>query len=152
MTPLSKRLLVALVISGALNLLCAGAFVGGWIHRSRARAAHAGFELGRGMREPGSRAERRHGAGPFGGILAGHREQMLERRHAAADARKAVVASLEHEPFDPAALDQALSSLRAETTKTQTFVHQTLEQAARDGDGDVRKKLAHGFERLPPSL
>ncbi len=152
MTPLSRRLIIALAISGALNLLCAGIFVGGWIHRSRARAARAGFELGRGQREAMQRGERRRGPGPFGGLLAGHRDQMLERRRAASDARRAVVASLEHEPFDPAALDQALGALRAETAKTQELVHQTLEQAARDGDAEARKKLAHGFERLGPSL
>ena len=150
MTPLSKRLIIALAISGALNLLCAGIFVGGWIHRSRARAARAGFELGRGQRDAERRAEHRRGPGPFGGILASHREQMLERRRATADARKAVAASLEREPFDPAALDQALGALRAETAKTQEFVHQTLEQAARNGDADARKKLARGFERLAP--
>lgn len=151
MTPLSKRLIVALVISGALNLLCAGIFVGGFIHRSRARAARAGFDVGRGQRQGAERAERRRGPGPFGGILAGHREQMLEHRRTTAEARKAVIASLEQEPFDPAALDRALVGLRAETAKTQEFVHQTLEQAARDGDVEARQKLAHGFERAQPA-
>ncbi|HTQ05560.1 MAG TPA: hypothetical protein VMI54_16975 [Polyangiaceae bacterium] len=148
MTPLSKRLLVALAISGALNLLCAGIFVGGFIHRSRARAARAAFELGRGARDANPRAGRR--PGPFGGLLASHHDQMLERRRATADARKAVVAGLEHEPFDPAALDRALVALRSETAKTQEFVHQTVEQAARDGDAAAREKLAHGFERPAP--
>jgi len=151
MTPLSRRLIVALALSGALNLLCAGIFVGGFIHRARARAAGARYEL-RGARELGQRAERRHGPGPFGGMLAGHREEMQERKRATAEARKAVVASLEHEPFDAALLDKALVGLRAETAKTQEFVHQTLEQAARDGDADARKKLARGFDRAQPSL
>jgi uncharacterized membrane protein len=152
MTPLSRRLIIALAISGALNLLCAGIFVGGFIHRSRARAAGQRYEPMRGARELGPRAERRHGPGPFGGVLAGHREEMLERRRATAEARKAVAASLEQEPFDAAALDKALVGLRAETAKTQEFVHQTLEQAARAGDAEARKKLARGFDRAPPSL
>jgi hypothetical protein len=36
--------------------------------------------------------------------------------------------------------------------KTQELVHQTVVQAARDGDADLRKKLARGFERLTPAM
>ncbi len=151
MTPLSRRLIIALAISGALNLLCAGIFVGGFIHRSRARAMNARDEATHGMRDGRQRAERRRGPGPFGGILAGHREELLEHRRATAEARKAVVTSLEQEPFDAATLDKALGGLRAETAKTQEFVHQTLERAARDGDAEARQKLARGFDRAQPS-
>lgn len=147
MTPLSRRLIIVLAISGALNLLCAGIFVGGFIHRWRARSTNLVHALG----DARPRAERRHGPGPFGGVLAGHHEEMKERRRATAEARKAVVASLEREPFDAAALDEALAGLRAETAKTQELVHQTLERAARDGDAEARRKLARGFDRREPS-
>jgi hypothetical protein len=158
MTPLAQRLLVALAISGALNLLCVGFFVGGAIHRSRARAERAHYQQE--MRAPrferreraleGAR-EARRGPGPFGGILAGHRDEMMARRRAVTDARKGVEDALEHEPFDPAALERALTTLRSETATTQELVHKTVVQAARDGDAETRRKLAQGFARLGPS-
>jgi uncharacterized membrane protein len=153
MTPLSKRLLIALAISGALNLLCAGLFIGTAIARSRARAARDWSHLPSGPRNRPERGPReaRRGPGPFGGILAGHHDEMVARRRAVADARRGVEAALGHEPFDPAALDQALAKLRAETATTQELVHKTLSAAARDGDAETRNKLAQGFARLGPS-
>jgi hypothetical protein len=147
MTPLSRHLIIALAISGALNFLCAGLFIGRAINRSRARAAYGRFE----QRPPRRGAEARRGPGPFGGALAGHRDEMVARRRAVADARKAVAAALEHEPFDGPALDQAFAKLRAETEATQELVHKTLAQAAHDGDADARKKIALGFARPGPA-
>lgn len=154
MTPLSKRLIIALAISGALNLLCVGLFVGSAIHHSRMRAARAHFE-------PGARAgrfERRGGEGaregrqkpPFGGILAAHRDELVQRRRAVVDARRAVERTLEQEPFDPAALDRSLATLRSETTTSQELVHKTLAEAARGGDAEMRRKIAQGFAKLGP--
>ena len=101
MTPFAKGLIIALAISGALNFLCAGLFIGGAIHRSRMRAERGGMP-------PAALSERREGRrrpGPFGGVLAGHRDEMVARRHAVVDARKAVQTALEQEPFEPAALE-----------------------------------------------
>ena len=163
MTPLSKRLIIALAISGALNLLCVGLFVGGAIRRHRMHDERAqggpGFRGPRGeggprlgRREGGPAGERagRRGDGPFGGVLAGHREEMMARHRATSDARRAVEQSLAHEPFDPAALEHSLRALRGETVTTQELLHKTLFEAARDGDAETRKKLAHGFERVGP--
>ncbi len=152
MTPLSKHLLLALAISGALNLLCAGLFVGSAIHRSRMRAERAQFEPGpRGGRFERRGGEGRRGAAPFGGILAAHRDELVQRRRAVVDARRAVERTLEQEPFDAAALDRSLTNLRNETTTSQELVHKTLAQAARDGDAQTRRKIAAGFAKLGPS-
>jgi len=167
MTPLSKRLIVALVISVAVNLLAGGIFVGSAIQRSRLRAerahATAGHERGHDRaREFGPRSERgdrtgergpreggrgvRRGA-PFGGLIAGHREEMMARQQAASSARTAVRDALTHEPFDRAALERALTSLRTETATTQQLLHQAIADAAQGGDSEARAKLARGFER-----
>jgi uncharacterized membrane protein len=155
MTPFSKRLLIALAISGALNLLCAGLFIGSAIHHSRMRAARAHFEPARGARferrGPEGAREGRRGGAPFGGILAAHRDELVQRRRAVVDARRAVEQALEQEPFDAAALERSLTNLRNETTQSQALVHQTLVQAARDGDAETRRKIAQGFAKLEPS-
>jgi len=155
MTPLSKRLLIALAISGALNLLCAGLLIGSAIHRSRMHAARAHFEPApRGARferrgADGMR-EGRRGAAPFGGILAAHRDELVERRRAVVEARRAVERALEQEPFDPAALERSLTNLRNETRTSQELVHKTLAQAAQGGDAETRRKIAQGFAKLGP--
>jgi len=166
MTPLSKRLIVALVISVAVNLLAGGIFVGSAIQRSRIRAERAHVMAGphgrghegeratspRGERGPreGGRGARRNG--PFGGLIAGHRGEMLARQEAAATARTAVRDALTHEPFDRAALERALTALRAETATTQELLHKAIADAAQSGDTEARAKLARGFERPTPPL
>jgi uncharacterized membrane protein len=168
MTPLSKRLIIALVISVAVNLLFAGLFAGAALHRSRMRAER-GHMLppphGMGPREGGPRGnerrprardepgsedepERREGRGPrrgpmFGGLLA---DEMRPRREEAMKARAAVHDALVHEPFDPAALDRSLTALRAETTTTQDILHKKLVELS-SKDAATRAKLAQGFER-----
>ena len=167
MTPLSKRLIVALVISVAVNLLAGGILVGLAIQRSRLHGERAhvtagprgrGHEAGReaapraerGPREGGRGARR---GGPFGGLIAGHRDEVAARQRAAAAARTAVRDSLTHEPFDRAALERALSDLRTETATTQTLLHKAIADAAEQGDAAARAKLARGFERpTPPPL
>lgn len=68
MTPLSKRLIIALVVSVAVNLLCAGLLVGAAIHRSRMRAEHGPMMGPRGMgpREGGPRGDDRRLKGERG--------------------------------------------------------------------------------------
>ena len=168
MTPLSKRLIIALVISVAVNLLIGGVFVGSAVHRRQMRAERGQFmplprgpgarfgaapggpgeERPRGM--PSGREgfrERRHG-GPFGGTLAGHTEEMQARRKAVAGARSAVHDALVHDPFDPAALEKSLGALRTETVTTQELLHKAIVEAAQKGDAETRTKLARGFDRM----
>jgi uncharacterized membrane protein len=76
---------------------------------------------------------------------------MTARRRAVAEARHAVEDSLAHEPFDPAAFESSLAALRTETRTTQELLHKALVDAARNGDAEARRKLAHGFQRLEPS-
>jgi len=160
MTPLAKKLIIALAVSGALNVLFAGLLVGGAIRRHRLRDAHAAFgpgaraprgeggpRLGRHGGPPGERGGRSER--PLAAVLAAHREEMLARRRAGADARQAVEQSLEHEPFDPTALEHSLASLRSETATTQELLHKLVLTAARDGDAEARRKLARGFGQLP---
>ena len=169
MTPLSKRLIVALVISVAVNLLAGGIFVGSAIQRSRLRAERAHVMAGphgrdhegeraasprgergeRGARE-GGRGARRNG--PFGGLIAGHRGEMVARQQAAATARSAVRTALTQEPFDRAALERSLTGLRTETATTQELLHKAIVDAAQSGDAEARAKLARGFERPTPPL
>lgn len=155
MTPLSKKLVIALAISGALNLLFLGLFAGSLLHRARVRADERALHGPRGEGGPrargraGAREGRRHG-GPFAGLFAAHHEEVVARRRAAMAARKAVEASLEREPFDPAALEQALAALRKETATTQERMHEVILDAARHGDAAMRKRLAQGFDRAVP--
>jgi uncharacterized membrane protein len=169
MTPLSKRLIVALVISVAVNLLVGGVLVGSAIQRSRLRADRAHAMAGPhgraydGPREAGPHGERgerkvREGGrgarrgGPFGGLFASHRDEMVARQEAVGIARGAVRDALTRVPFDPADLERALTGLRAETTTTQELLHRAILDAARSGDAETRTKLARGFERpmAPP--
>ena len=154
MTPLSKRLIIALVISVAVNLLFAGLVGGAALHRSR-MGAERGHMLppphGMGPREGGPRADERRlkaergpRRGPmFGGLLA---DEMRPRREEAMKARAAVHDALVHEPFDPAALDRSLTALRTETATTQDVLHKKLVELS-SKDAETRAKLAQGFER-----
>lgn len=168
MTPLSKRLIIALVVSVAVNLLLGGVFVGAAIQRHRMRAERAmmmpprGFGPHEGARDERSpRAERnrrdrregregrdvREGRGPrrgpmFGGLLA---DDLRPRREAMAKARSDVHDALVHEPFDPAALERALTTFGTETTATQDLLRKRIVELSKK-DAETRAKLALGFE------
>jgi hypothetical protein len=164
MTPLSKRLIIALAISGALNLLAIGLFVGGAIRRSRSHGGPDHME----HRERGPRSDRsggdearerkhddgppergwRRGERPGLGLMADHPEQVVARRRATSEARRAVREALEQEPFEAATLERSLGTLRGETAATQQLLHQSLLEAAKKGDAEKRRDLARGFERL----
>lgn len=167
MTPLSKRLIIALVVSVAVNLLLGGLFVGAAIQRHRMRAERAMMmppPRGFGPREAGPRdddrsprgerrfhdrreAREREGRGfrrgpLFGGLLA---DDLRPRRAVMAKARADVHEALVHEPFDPAALERSLAAFGTETTTTQDILHKRIVELAKK-DADTRAKLAHGFE------
>jgi len=173
MTPLSKRLIIALVVSGALNLLAFGLFIGGAIRRARTHDARARVEHRErperrdgardGKREDGPREERgergergdgardgkrRRGDRPLARLFADQPEVMVTRHRVTAAARKAVGDALEREPFDAAAREGALGTLRAETAATQALLHQRVLDEAKKGDAERRKALATGFERF----
>jgi hypothetical protein len=162
MTPLSKRLIIALAISGALNLLAIGLLIGGAIRRSRFHGGpdrmehHERAPRGDRLRNGGVRERedgppergRRRVERPGLGLMADNPEQLVARRRVTAEARRAVREALEHEPFDAAALERTLGALRSETVATQALLHQSLLDAASKGDAEKRRDLARRFERL----
>ena len=140
MTPLAKRLAIGLLISIALNLLCAGFLLGRGLHRGgRARKdAPSALEDARGLRHPALRR-----------VYEAQRGQVSGRRNAVRQARMRVSEALRADPFQAARLEQSLAELRSETTKTQQMLHGALVQAARDGTPETRHELSRGFERGP---
>lgn len=137
MTPLAKRLAIGLLISIALNLLCAGFLLGRGLHFGRGRKGPAqSLEDTRALRHPALRR-----------AYAAERGQVKGRRDAVRQARARVSEALRTEPFQPARLEQSLGELRSETTKTQELLHRALVKAARDGTPEARRELSQGFER-----
>ncbi len=147
MTPLSKRLVIALAISGALNLLAIGLFVGGSIKRSRHPDGRERVERRDGDRDRernrDRQGSRKRSLGP-----SSKEPELAARRMATADARKVVREALERKPFEPAALERALAALRTETAATQEVLHKGMLQAATKGDQKEREDIARGFGRL----
>lgn len=162
MTPLSKRLIIALVVSVAVNLLLGGVFVGAAIQRHRLRAERGMMmppPRGFGPREAGPRDDQRapraehmprdwrEGRGPrrgpmFDGLLA---DDLRPRREVIGKARAAVHDALVQEPFDSAALDRSLTAFGTETMTTQDILHKRIVELSKK-DAETRAKLARGFE------
>jgi uncharacterized membrane protein len=137
MTPLAKRLSIALAISIALNLLLAGILVGRALHRPPPPEREFPAMRGDGY---GRRA-------PLRGLFREHGAELGEKRRAIAEARRTARAALEAEPFDRAALDRALEGLRKETVASQEIMHRAIGDAAEKGSPEERKRLGHALER-----
>jgi uncharacterized membrane protein len=139
-TPLAKRLLIALCISFGLNLLAAGVVLGRAFDRGRGkgppnRGRDASAEP---MREkPHAKMQRG---------FARRGPEAMESRRAVRKAREEVRAVLEKEPFDPAAFEAALGRVRAETTRGQELVHRKLLENAKRGP-EERRQLGVIFGR-----
>jgi hypothetical protein len=136
MTPLAKKLTVALVISVALNLLVVG------------------FLVGRGLRGPGKHGDLHGLSGPEARFsrhpvlreaMDRHRADFAGRRDAVTQARKAVAEAAGREPFDRAALEQALVNLRKETGLSQEVMHRALVEACEKAKPEERRTLAAHF-------
>lgn len=137
MTPLAKRLSIALALSIALNLLLAGIWVGRALHRRPAPEREP----------PALRAERDGKRAPLRGLLREHGDELRDRRRSIGAARGAARATLEHEPFDRVALERSLESLRKETLASQEIMHRAIVAAAEKGSPEERRKLAHALDR-----
>jgi uncharacterized membrane protein len=144
MTPMTKRLAIALAVSLGLNLLLAGVFVGLRIQRMGHRAAPAPSFVASG-RHPERAAPRLRPDGPRH-AFRDLRPELKERRQKVSGARAAVRAALEKDPFDKASLEQALEALRKETTESQLLAHQALAKSAADSDLEARRRLASEFD------
>lgn len=131
----------AMLSSLALNLMLASALIAFAVradrHRSSPRDEDATFQRG-----------------PWQGVLRG--ELRDQRRHwqpeiaKARQARLAVAGALRAEPFDPVALDAALSALREADGRVQLRTQASLSELATRLDADQRARLARRIERTVP--
>ena len=137
MTPLAKRLSIALAISIAVNVLIAGIFVGRAFHRRPPPERDA----------PALRAERDGRRAPLRGLFREHDDELRDKRRAIGEARRTARAALEAEPFDRAALERALEALRKETGASQEILHKAIVEAASKGSPEERKKLGFALDR-----
>lgn len=140
MTPLAKRLAIAVAISLGLNLLLGGVLVGQALQRKRANFERGG-PTPSGMHE---RAPRRPGA--FQRSVGKDHPELGERRRVMATARQKVREALTREPFDKAALEQALAGLRKETEESQALAHVALVETAASTTPAVRSELGREFQ------
>lgn len=138
MTPLAKRLAIAVAISVALNMLLAGLWLGrSWHDRHHRFAPPASsFERRAARRHPELRRAFERKAPEF----AAHRK-------AAQASRVRVAESLKREPFERAGVDRALAELRAENARAQELMHAELAAQAERGSPEQRRELAKTFLR-----
>lgn len=143
MTPLAKRLAIAVAISLGLNLLLGGVLVGQALQRRahRVAALERGGPLGSGMHERGTR-----GPGAFQRTVGKRHPEFGERRKVIEAARQKVREALTREPFDKAALEAALSGLRKETEASQSLAHGALVETAASATPALRNELAREFQ------
>jgi uncharacterized membrane protein len=152
MTPFAKRLSIILAVSIALNLLFVGIAVGRRFHRHPPMPPPERGELaprpqGAPRESFGNRPEREGRRGEFRKLFREQSQALGGHRRTMGDARRAAREALEKEPFDRAALEKALETLRKETTASQEVMHKALADAAAKGSPDERRQLARGLER-----
>jgi uncharacterized membrane protein len=148
-TPIVRKLSIALAVSVALNLFGLGflAARGFGAHHRHDGPPHAGEEL-RARRMRGG-----HGFGPFATQLSeARREAMRSHRRAIADAQRAVAAALAAEPFDRAALEAALQALRAKQAAAGEAAHAALVELAVKLDTKGRRALAERGPGMGPGM
>jgi hypothetical protein len=165
MTPLAKRLTLALALSIGANLLLAGYALGyGW---RRALPAASGLTAagqpvgwaGRGMgrgRGMGMGRGQGLGLGPGGPALRAAVQlrsgELGTCRQDIQKARSAVQDALRREPLDRKVLEQALANLRAQSARAQEVAHQAVLQAAIGETPEQRSELADDFGRGPQGM
>jgi uncharacterized membrane protein len=139
-TPLAKRLLIALCVSLGLNLLAVGIVLGRSFDRGGPRGP------GR-VRDGGAPGRPAKADGMLHHALGKRGPEMLESRRSARRAREDARSVLEKEPFDAAAFEAALARVRSETTRGQELVHRRLSENAKRGTPEERRKLSQVFGR-----
>ena len=154
MTTPSKRLSIALAASIALNLFGAGFLVSRLLHHRHASMLAPMLapndEQDRGNPFMGPRGLLGSGAEPrllphVREVMRAHGEGLRQDRAARRERRRAVEDALRAEPFDGAALSQALGSLRQSTLAAQERMHTALVELAKKLPAEDRQKLArHG--------
>jgi uncharacterized membrane protein len=142
MTPLAKRLAIAVAISLGLNLLLGGVLVGQALQR---RTHRAGIDRG-GPTPSGMHQRGPHRPGAFQRTVGARHPEFGERRRMIGAAREKVREALTREPFDKAALEQALAQLRKETEASQAVAHQALVETATSASPGLRDELGRQFQ------
>lgn len=141
MTPLAKRLALAVALSLGLNLLLGGVLVGQALQRRTQPHADRGRPMPSGMHE-----RRPRGPSAFQREVGRRHPEFGERRRAIAEKRQNVRDALTSEPFDQAVLEQALAGLRKETEASQALVHRALVETATSATPAVRSELGREFQ------
>ncbi len=174
---MSRRLVIALTISGALNLFLLGFIVARGFDRQPSHVhdhpahgrAHPGMHHEGPKRRggPEARGERRarKGGGRMDGmrmmramrgmelddeaaaLLEARREVMREHRKTLRAARKAVREAMHAEPFDPAALEAAFATQRKAHGDSQAAAHETMTQLAAKLSAEQRAQLMKAGKR-----
>lgn len=160
MTPLAKRLAIALTLSVGVNLLLAGYVLGYGLHRPQTTIGTMGAGNGPGMgtghglgmgmgHAMGSCPGMGNGTGcrrPALRAALGLRENDIRAYREEIDkARDNVRVALEHEPLDRSALEQALATLRTQSGRGQELTHQAIVDAASRATLEQRRELANDF-------
>ena len=147
MTATVRKLVIALTVSVALNLFGAG-FAASRVLKHRQAVlgmrANAGERFGMQRMLPGAGLLDRKAKALF----EGHREQMRSHWQAISKAQQAVRSALSGEPFDRAALEQALGALRTRQTAAVEASHVALVEMAAKLDAPSRRALAERGEGL----
>lgn len=139
MTPLARKLSIALAVSVALNLFALGFLAARGFHGHH---GHAGPPNAR--EELHARGGRKaHGFGPYAAELSeARRTAMRSHRRGIAAAQRAVIQALAAEPFDRAALQAALQALRTQQAAAGEAAHEALVELAAKLDATGRRALA----------
>lgn len=141
---LKRWLVIALVISAALNLFALG-FVAARSMRPHDHGRHGPFMGPRGMMREGVGPEARPLVDK---VMAHHGEALRAERKELRQARRAVRDALLREPFDATQLERALAGLRARTDSSQQRMHEALVELARTLPREQRKHLARRAHAL----
>jgi uncharacterized membrane protein len=120
-----RNLAIFLGISVVLNVLLVGFCAGQLARGGRAGRGAATFE-DRTMR----------------GVWQRHDAMLRPRSEALEASRRRVTEVLVAEPFQPEALETALTQLRAETDVAQRALHRALVESARDLSPEDRRQMA----------
>ena len=147
MTPIVRKLGIALAVSVAVNLFTLGFLTARGFHGARGHDGPAHGAQEQRMR----RGRDAHGFGPYAAELSeARRTAMRGHRQTIAEAQRAVAAALGAEPFDRAALQAALQALRARQAAAGEAAHDALVELAGKLDAPSRRALAErgpGFGR-----
>jgi len=130
-----RALATLLGISVVLNVLFVGVWAGQWARRGHATHGAETFD-GRTMR----------------GVWKRHDAMLRPRSEALEASRRKVTEALVAEPFQPEALDAALSQLRTETDGAQRALHRALVDSARDLSPEDRRQMATSGWLVGPGL